>query len=234
MELTDFARQSRRAKSIAELMQLAESYLLQQQVTCFAFTYYDQHPSSKRPVRYEFASAAIRPWHDYFLESGFEDVDQTLRWSKQAVLPLVWDLQTQLQSAKSPREQRIREESIAYGIARGASVPIHGPGNDFATLTIYQLKHQQIALERYLPYWQSVGMYLYGGCRRLLMDDVHIGEQNNFTRREQQCLYLTSQGYSVDDIAQTLSITPRTVNFHLQNANKKMGTKSKYQTLMKL
>lgn len=40
------------------------------------------------------------------------------------------------------------------------------------------------------------------------------------TKREQECLRLTAEGFRLEMIAQLLKISKRTVNFHLQNANK--------------
>ena len=53
------------------------------------------------------------------------------------------------------------------------------------------------------------------------------------TRREEQCLTFTARAWRVEQIARELKISPRTVNFHIQNANKKLGTHNKYQATYK-
>ena len=40
---------------------------------------------------------------------------------------------------------------------------------------------------------------------------------------------LTAKSWRVDEIAAELKISPRTVNFHIQNANKKLRVNNKYQ-----
>lgn len=54
------------------------------------------------------------------------------------------------------------------------------------------------------------------------------------TKREQECLRLTAEGFRLEMIAQLLKISKRTVNFHLQNANKKLGVTNKYLAIMAL
>lgn len=53
------------------------------------------------------------------------------------------------------------------------------------------------------------------------------------TKRERQCLEYTAQGQRVEVIAKTLGLSLRTVHFHLQNANKKMGINNKYLAAMR-
>ena len=53
------------------------------------------------------------------------------------------------------------------------------------------------------------------------------------TRREEQCLKFTAKSWRVEQIAKELKISPRTVNFHIQNANKKLGSQNKYQAVYK-
>ena len=63
------------------------------------------------------------------------------------------------------------------------------------------------------------------------MPDITSSYQ--LTQREKQCLALTAKSWRVDQIAKELKISSRTVNFHLQNANKKIGTNNKYQSVHK-
>ena len=44
---------------------------------------------------------------------------------------------------------------------------------------------------------------------------------------------LISKNYSVSEMAHELHLTERTINYHIQKLNKKLGTKNKYQSLAK-
>lgn len=196
----------------------------------FAFTYYAGHIKTGRRLRYDFASAPLRPWHLHYLEQAYADVDRTLEENFQMTLPLFWDVHAQLAEAKQNRELRIRDESIEFGIHCGLSLPVHGPHRDFACLTLHQFRGestlQDYAVKQYE--WMAAAQLYYHHCRRIL----NLTEQaalQTLTKREAQCLTFTAQSWRVEQIAKALSITVRTVNFHLQNANKKLGVNNKHQ-----
>lgn len=181
------------------------------------------------------ASAALRPWHIHYLEQAYADADRTLEENFQMTLPLYWDVQTQISDAKNIREQRIRDESLEFGIRQGLSLPVHGPHRDFACLTLHQFVHEN-SLVNYLEQqyeWMNAAQLFYHHIRRILAltDDVVT---RSLTQREVQCLTLTAQSWRVEQIAKSLGISARTVNFHLQNANRKLGTNNKYLSAFKV
>ena len=108
----------------------------------YAFTYYIGHIKTGQKLRYDFASPALRPWHQHYLEQAYADVDRTLENYYETTLPLFWEAKTQLAQAKNKREKRIRQESLEFGLDQELSIPIHGPHQDFASLTLHQCKHE--------------------------------------------------------------------------------------------
>jgi len=197
----------------------------------FAFTYYSGHIKTGRKLRYDFASTALRPWHTHYLEQAYADVDRTAEENFLITLPLCWDVHTQLTDAKNIREQRIREESIEFGIHCGLSVPVHGPHRDFACLTLHQCQ-QETTLTDYATKqyeWIAATQLYYHHICRLLNLTERTAALGTLTKREAQVLTFTAQSWRVEQIAKTLKISERTVNFHLQNANRKLGTNNKYQ-----
>lgn len=230
MTLTTYATALTKADTIKEAECALTHYLETFGFRSFAFTYYSGHIKTGRKLRYDYSSPALRTWHIHYLAQAYADVDRTLEENFLITLPLFWDVDTQLIDAKNNREQRIREESIEYGIHRGLSVPIHGPHRDFACLTLHQ-RQQETTLADYQHKqyeWMAATQLYYHHIRRILA----LTEQavsSSLTKREAQCLIFTAQSWRVEQIAKTLNITVRTVNFHLQNANKKMGTNNKHQ-----
>ena len=73
----------------------------------------------------------------------------------------------------------------------------------------------------------------YAEIRKQLTEKISQENKYKFTRREWQCLQLTAQNYLTRDIAKKLNISERTVNYHIQHVNKKLGTNSKYQSIIK-
>lgn len=235
MNISQMEIQLRSAQHEQQVHAILHAYLKTFAIHSYAFTYYSGHIKTGQKLRYHCVSEALRVWHEYYLEQKFADVDRTLEEYYATILPCYWDVQAQLTKAKNNRERRVRLESIEFGIDKGLSIPIHGPDRDFVSLTLHQRRGEK-CLENYLELqyeWLAAAKVIYHHIKRILMlsetQDKHAG----LTRREKQCLILTAKSWRVENIAKELNISVRTVNFHLQNANKKLGTHNKYQTVNK-
>lgn len=235
MNINQFAAKLQSSGTIKQTEKILADYLSQFGFKYYAVTYYSGHIKSGRKLRYDFVSPALLVWHKYYLEQAFADSDRTLQENHTRVLPLFWDVQQQLLQAKNPREKLIREESINFGINKGLSIPVHGPNNDFLCWTLHQCQHEKslVNYEEKQYEWMSAAQVYYHYLSALLDANNPETVTYHLSKREQQCLALTAKSWRVEQIAKELNITPRTVNFHLQNVNKKMGTHNKYYALMK-
>lgn len=203
----------------------------------YAFTYYAGHIRTGRKLRYHCVSDALRPWHLHYLEQSYADVDRTLEENQTQTFPLFWDIHTQLAQAKNKREYRMRQDSFAFGVRQGLSIPLHGPHNDFISVTLHQFQGESCLAnyETHQYEWISAMYLFYHHINRMLTVDSSLPPTGyHLTPRELQCIKLTSQGLRVEHIARQLKITPRTVNFHIQNANKKIGTNNKHQAAYRI
>lgn len=234
MKINQLAARLEIAVTEIQARAILNEYLKSFGIHSYAFTYYSGHIKTGRKLHYHCVSEALKPWHNHYLEQGYADVDRTLEESHTNSLPLFWDVQDQLLHAKNTRELRIREESIEFKIDKGISIPVHGPNNDFASLTLHQ-RLDETCLTHYEIHqyeWISATRLFYHHIKRLL-NLSNVPTHYKLTRREEQCLILTSKSWRVEQIAKELKISPRTVNFHIQNANKKLGTNNKYQATYK-
>lgn len=221
------------ANSVDSLKLTLTSYFARERITSLAFTYYNQHTKTGNKLLYDWVTAPLQAWHQYYLNKNYADIDRTLGLSEQSIIPVYWDVHLQLIQAKNKREQRIRQESIDFGIDKGLCIPFYSPDGDFAILVLHQrinedgLKHWQ--QKQYV--WQIVTQHYFHYLRQSLLCESISNSQ--LTSREQQCLSLTTQGMRIEIIANMLEISPRAVNFHLQNANKKLGVNNKYLAVMR-
>jgi len=231
MNLPQFAAELEKLTTTQQLEKALRAYLQTYGFRYYAVTYYSHHIKTGRKLIYDHVSQPLRAWHLHYLEQGYADADRTLEEAYTWTLPLYWDVQQQLQQAKNKREQRIRRESIEFGIDKGLSIPVHGPQRDFISLTLHQCRNET-CLQNYesLQYeWLSAAQIFYHYLRKILRHVPVVSHQ--LTRREKECLLLTAKSWRVEQIAKELNISVRTVNFHLQNANKKMGVNNKYQAV---
>lgn len=223
------------ARTIDELNQVLQDFLFDLGFSMFSFTYYSYYPNSLNKLKYDFASKAFKQWHQHYLAEHYEEVDSTLAQSYRATLPTYWVLKDQLKNAKTAKEKKMRKDSIAFGAEKGISFPIHGPEGDFAMFLVVQMVG-----EKCLDHWQTlqyelftVGYYYYSYLQALLLKEKKPTAKHQLNQREIQCLQLIAEHHAIAVIAKKLHITERTVNYHIQRLNKKLGTKNKHQSVMK-
>ncbi len=235
MKIDSFKQKLKEAKNVEQLNKTLLSYMHDLGYSAFSFTYYSYHPKSKNKIRYDFSSKKLRQWHEHYLSEDYHCIDTTIDATYQTTLPTFWNIKAQIDNAKTLRERQMRLDSQAFGVEKGVSIPIHGPSNDFAILMISKFKGEKevVPLENLEHELQNIAHYYYHYVRTHLLKSQPENKAYHFSKREMQCLVLLAQHYSVTDIAKELKITSRTVNFHIQNINKKFGVKSKYQAVAK-
>lgn len=235
MNIQYLENQLKNSDQFKKIEAIFTAFLNHYQITHFGFTYYSRHANSQNKIKYSFASKPYNIWHRHYLDESYEDVDTTMPTVYRSTIPIFWDLQQQLNEAKSEREKQMRLDSIKYGAEKGICIPIHGPFEDFATLVLVQMKG-----ESFLNQWQNIqheilaaAYFYYERVKQLLLENRTEEGVYRLSSHQIQCLLLTAKQYSVTEIAEKLGITARTVNFHLHKANKKLGTKNKHQSVTK-
>lgn len=224
--------QFQEAKNTQQLSLVLSHYFARQDIKSMAVTYYQQHTKTGNKLVYDWVSPPLKAWHCYYLEQNYADNDRTLETTEHSMMPVFWDVMLQLANAKNRKEKRIREESIAFGIDKGLSIPIHDPKGDLINVVLHQRLN-----EKGLVDWQEkqclwVGIVqVYCHYLRKLLTTKQVN-QTYLTQREKECLALTAQGVRTAAIANQLAISERTVNFHLQNANRKLGVNNKYLAIL--
>ncbi|MDF1796925.1 MAG: LuxR C-terminal-related transcriptional regulator [Coxiellaceae bacterium] len=212
------------------------SHLMQQyRISMYSFTYYGRCINSSSKLKYSHASAAFDIWHQHYINEGYQDVDSTMADLVQNVLPIAWDLQTQLKNSRTEREKQMRLDSIKLGAEKGVTFPLHGPSGEFATFVIVQMQGQQcLDADPLIAYkiFNAARLYFQQIKKQLILQPRNTDNQN-LSEREQQVLSCLIENLSTQQIANTLDITERTVNFHIQRINKKFDTKNKYHSVIK-
>jgi LuxR family transcriptional activator of bioluminescence operon len=129
----------------------------------------------------------------------------------------------------------MRLDSIEFGAVQGLSIPIHGPQEDFAILLLVQMRGQKCLENWQLQQYEffAAAYYYYFYMQQQLLKNSKPAKKHQLNKREIQCLTLIAKQYSIEAIAQTLHITERTVNYHIQRLNKKLGAQNKYQSVIK-
>lgn len=109
-------------------------------------------------------------------------------------------------------------------------IPLRGFGTDIGALVIGILTTQASLAQQIAWYWTIIANYLYETLHRLTQhaaNDCAI----SLTSREKSCLSWAAKGKTSWEISQILSISERTVNFHLSNCIAKTDSCNRQQAI---
>jgi DNA-binding CsgD family transcriptional regulator len=237
MNFTQLSHFFSSAKSPEELKTRLIETLQPFKISAYAFTYYAHHPLASNRIRYDFCAKKFDRWHQHYLEENYERCDNFLETAYHATTPIFWTVDQQIKEAKTEREKQMRLDAKAFGAQKGICIPLHGPDDHFACLLVVEMTGETcLTQSTELPYTLMTIAQLYFHFLREILPHKslkHTKAQYGLTQRELHCLSLVARDLSVPKIAAIMNITERTVNYHIQKINKKLGTKNKYQSLAK-
>jgi DNA-binding CsgD family transcriptional regulator len=173
-------------------------------------------------------------WLVYYDAQGYPYVDATFATAASTILPYSWSALRRCQNL-SRRQKAIFDEATEFGLVHGVSVPIHGPEGGLAVLSfssdapekefeeIWQRRRDDFAL---------VGAYTQEAMLRNARREADY-RPIHLTDRERECLSWTSQGKTTWEVGAILSISEKTVLYHLSNAMRKLEVYSKHHAVVK-
>jgi len=187
-------------------------------------------PSSTRsPDDAIFLTNVPAKWTDRYLEQSYQDDDPIIRECLSKRLPLPWTerLKTEV---RSDREDMVLADALDFGIRRGLTVPIHGPGGELGIMSLYS----DLSDKEFLKTVQStqhelhvMSLHFHDAVQKKLAAGESIPKPIPLTDREVEILRWTAIGKTAWEIGSILKISERTVNFHLQNLMGKLGVHNK-------
>ena len=159
--------------------------------------------------------------------------DPVLQRLKSSSTPFVYD-QAFYASAQAGD---LWEEQAAFGYRNGVAMALHLPGGRHFLLGVDRNEHlprSEKTMTRLLADLQLLAVHTQEAAVRVLLDDaMAAGEIPTLTTREIEVLRWTMVGKDAWSVAQLLEITESTVNFHLRNAERKLGVSSKFQAVLR-
>jgi DNA-binding CsgD family transcriptional regulator len=235
MSFLSWVQKMQAASSLQGLDRLLHQYLDAQGITGYTFSYFGPvRTSKKNHLQHEVVSERMRSWHDYYHEKNYEATDATLDHLQHRLLPFYWNVGDQLAESKTEKERIMRQESLDFGVTEGVSIPLRGSEGHYAELTLRQFKGEVCLRdwqERQAE-WYFVVLTYFDGLQKLLINEQLLAK-GLLTRREMQCLHCLADHYSLQGMATFLNMTERTVNFHIQNLNRKLKSRNKYEAVSK-
>jgi DNA-binding CsgD family transcriptional regulator len=189
-----------------------------------------REPAAKRsPEDAIFLTNVPTAWTDHYLENSFQDDDPIIKQCMSGRLPFSWSEHTQPPNWGG-REKAVIEDGMEFGIRRGFTVPIHGPGGEMGVMSLYSdLTDREFMKLAHAAQYELhlLSMHFHDAVQKNLAYGEAIPKPIPLTDREMEILKWTAIGKTAWEIGAILKISERTVNFHLQNLMGKLGVHNK-------
>ncbi len=147
---------------------------------------------------------------------------QLLTLSKRRIKPFFWSDENIL----APATEAVPVPGPCAPVVEGASFIVHGNRGFYSILNLCSFGEDQQFRERVLANKSELQMLLVSVYDEALESDVAapvaVLQETVLTPRETEVLSWTSLGKTYNEIAQLVSMSPRTVKFHMKNIFSKL------------
>jgi DNA-binding CsgD family transcriptional regulator len=180
-----------------------------------------------------FLSTYPAAWAAPYLEKSWIGVDPVVAHCRNHATPLTWN-------AARRRELNRRCPSFFhdpsdFGLKAGISVPVHGLGCQWGLLSVAEADDKDDPNDRRLTLQQVAGIQLLATftheAGHVFATAALSPTEVRLTARELECLRWAAEGKTGWEIGRLLSISERTVVFHVENAARKLGVYGRRQAV---
>jgi len=168
---------------------------------------------------------------EYYFDKEWEKIDPILACALRARRPFLWNHAIN-RSELSKSQISLLNECNDIGVHSGVAFPFHGPGNQLDILSISR-RTDEPANRECLSLLHSISHETWTRFLELTENDQFPEPEDiALTARELEVLRWSKCGKSYSDIADILSISKKTVEFHIRNAMDKLGANNKISAVV--
>ncbi len=174
-----------------------------------------------------------RVWLERYLEENYAGVDVVVERSFQGLVPFTWGDRDDRRGYNRP-QKKLFSEADTFGISRGVSVPVHGPGKSMAIMSVATDEGDAGFTRLAASSLHAVHLGCSYTHQRVveLMDDIDEGAVS-ITPRETDCLLWSSTGKSDWETAEILAIPEKAVARNLASIMRKLGVHTRADAVAK-
>jgi LuxR family transcriptional regulator, activator of conjugal transfer of Ti plasmids len=172
----------------------------------------------------EFLSSYPVAWGDHYLKKAFERIDPVVARSHAADGAFFWGEGTDVYSVDNA-SRNMFGEAAQFGIRNGVTVPIRGPGKHVSAFTVSggdRVMQGHKSSREILDLLQMSALHLHACMTTRVPRFMTEQGRSLLTNRQRYCLTQSSKGHSAKMIARHAGLTPRTVEFHLEEAKRRL------------
>jgi DNA-binding CsgD family transcriptional regulator len=181
-----------------------------------------------RKVRFFFVTWP-KDWIEFYESNGFVEHDLVPVEARRRIGPF-WFNDVVRHYKLSSKQKELWDAGVAYGWTDVFAVPIHGPGSmqGLVTMATRELLAPTPA-DCAVP--EMMARAVWERCRASEGFGMFPADRVQLSAREIECLQWAAAGKSDADIAVLVGIQPATAHFHIEQAKKRLGVKTRVEAV---
>src|SRR3954463_12011942 len=166
---------------------------------------------------------------DRYVTGGGEQIEPLVQFVHSTRRPFAWS-EACGKTKLSQRQSAFLAECRDMGVHSGITIPLHGPGTDVDLISISLREERDARPDRLAAIYGLTFQYRLRLSE--LADDKRLPVQD-LTAKEIECLKWCKEGKTNWEIGEILSISEKTVEFHLSNTIRKLGVSNRITAVVK-
>jgi DNA-binding CsgD family transcriptional regulator len=176
------------------------------------------------------------PWNHFpsgysqnYISQEWDKIDPIVQHIHSARRPFLWADVCARTNLKA-RQKIFIEDCRDLGVHSGITIPLHGPGSDVDLISL-SLRDEKRIEDGRLPLVHALTVQYRSKLSELQGDLVDPAQP--LTPKETECLSWCKEGKTNWEIGEIMSISEKTVEFHLSNTIKKFSVSNRITAVVK-
>lgn len=174
-------------------------------------------------------------WRMRYNKKNYHQIDPIYRHCQTSTASIEWRQAAEGRDL-APVQQQLFSEAHDFGLADGLAIPLHGPSGGFAVVSLSANElatkfKRNVEARRHTAHLMAI--HFHAVVERMLELDDETSKPIELTERETECIKWSALGKSSWEISQILSLSERTVNFHMGNAIRKLDVSNRTHAVAK-
>jgi len=191
------------------------------------FTLVEFSPDPKTIERHVIDNQMPEEWGQRYVQNRYLAYDPVIMELLANTEPFLWSEALKRHDANK-RQQRIFHEASEFGLNEGVCIPIFGPCNYLAWVTLAGDRVDLSPRARMAAHMMSI----YTHNRLVKLVRPKRPPHATLTEREADCLRWAAHGKTDWEIGEILSISENTTHWHIENAKRKIGVATRMQAVV--
>jgi DNA-binding CsgD family transcriptional regulator len=183
------------------------------------------HPRLQQSAQHGILSSYPEDWVAYYLSQGYDEIDPVRKEAKRQIAPFTWK-QLQLKKGLTVKQLLLFEEAADAQLYGGLGMPLHGPEGTSAGIGLASSSKGVACDQQSLWSIYNLSVQFYANYWRLNETTVSRMRRINLTSRENEVLQWLATGLTKAEIADKLTISHHTVDYHTRRLLDKFRARS--------